>query len=172
MKPHGIDRAEVLSEQGVLGVASDLVSFDRHYSNVFESLLGGIVIVDNFDNAVKLSRKYRYCHRMVTLTGERVSNDGSLEGGSVRKQSTGNLLSYETQIAERTEKLKRLEKDLQQAEEEKAKLDAALEETRATNNKLSDNINLLNIEIATAKEKIETSNTLSNSDKKKYFGVV
>lgn len=171
MKPHGIDRAEVLSEQGVLGVASDLVSFDRHYSNVFESLLGGIVIVDNFDNAVKLSRKYRYCHRMVTLTGERVSNDGSLEGGSVRKQSTGNLLSYETQIAERTEKLKRLEKDLQQAEEEKAKLDAALEETRATNNKLSDNINLLNIEIATAKEKIETSNTLSNSDKKNILGL-
>ncbi len=171
MKPHGIDRAEVLSEQGVLGVASDLVSFDRHYSNVFESLLGGIVIVDNFDNAVKLSRKYRYCHRMVTLTGERGSNDGSLEGGSVRKQSTGNLLSYETQIAERTEKLKRLEKDLQQAEEEKAKLDAALEETRATNNKLSDNINLLNIEIATAKEKIETSNTLSNSDKKNILGL-
>lgn len=171
MKPHGIDRAEVLSEQGVLGVASDLVSFDRHYSNVFESLLGGIVIVDNFDNAVKLSRKYRYCHRMVTLTGERVSNDGSLEGGSVRKQSTGNLLSYETQIAERTERLKRLEKDLQQAEEEKAKLDAALEETRATNNKLSDNINLLNIEIATAKEKIETSNTLSNSDKKNILGL-
>lgn len=171
MKPHGIDRAEVLSEQGVLGVASDLVSFDKHYSNVFESLLGGIVIVDNFDNAVKLSRKYRYCHRMVTLTGERISNDGSLEGGSVRKQSTGNLLSYETQIAERTEKLKRLEKDLQQAEEEKAKLDAALEETRATNNKLSDNINLLNIEIATAKEKIETSNTLSNSDKKNILGL-
>ena len=171
MKPHGIDRAEVLSEQGVLGVASDLVSYDKHYSNVFESLLGGIVIVDSFDNAIKLSRKYRYTHRMVTLTGERISNDGSLEGGSVRKQSTGNLLSYETQIAERTEKLKLLEKELQQYEEEKAKLDAALTETRATFNKLSDNINLLNIEIATAKEKIETSNTLSNSDKKNILGL-
>ncbi len=99
-----------MSEQGVLGVASDLVTFDKHYSNVFESLLGGIVIVDNFDNAVKLSRKYRYSHRMVTLTGERISNDGSLEGGSARKQSTGNLLSYDTQISERTEKLKALEK--------------------------------------------------------------
>ena len=171
MKPHGIERAEVLSEQGVLGVASDLVGFDKHYSNVFESLLGGIVIVDNFDNAVKLSRKYRYTHRMVTLTGERISNDGSLEGGSVRKQSTGNLLSYETQITERTEKLKQLEKDLQQAEDEKAKLDSLLEESRATQNKLLDNINVLNIEIATVKEKIETSNTLSNSDKKNILGL-
>lgn len=171
MKPHGIERAEILSEQGVLGVASDLITFDKHYSNVFESLLGGIVIVDNFDNAVKLSRKYRYSHRMVTLTGERISNDGSLEGGSARKQSTGNLLSYDTQISERTEKLKALEKDLHQCEDDKSELDANLQETRAVYNKLLDNINVLNIEIATAKEKIETSNTLSNSDKKNILGL-
>ena len=166
MKPHGIDRADVLKEKGVLGVASELVSFDKHYSNVFESLLGGIVVVDTFDNAVAISRKYRYAHRMVTLTGERISNDGSMEGGSARKQSTANLLSYETQIAERALKLEELLKDLQQTEEEKRKLDALLEETRKTTNGVSDAVNALKIEIATAKEKIETSNTLSNSDKK------
>ncbi|MCM1534173.1 MAG: chromosome segregation protein SMC, partial [Corallococcus sp.] len=171
MKPHGIDRAEVLSENGVLGVASDLVSFDKHFSNVFESLLGGIVVVDNFDNAVAISRKYRYAHRMVTLTGERISNDGSLEGGSTRKQSTGNLLSYESQIAERTEKLHQLASELKLAEEEKNKIDKQLEETRATHAKVLDSINVLNIEIATAKEKIETSNTLSNSDKKSILGL-
>ena len=46
-----------------------------------------------------------------------------------------------------------------------------LEESRATQNKLLDNINVLNIEIATVKEKIETSNTLSNSDKKNILGL-
>ena len=166
MKPHGIERAEVLKEKGVLGIASELVSFDKHYSNVFESLLGGIVVVDTFDNAVSISRKYRYAHRMVTLTGERISNDGSMEGGSAKKQSTANLLSYETQIAERSEKLDELLKDVQQAEEEKGKLDALLDESRKTANGVSDALNTLKIEIATAKEKIETSNTLSNSDKK------
>ena len=166
MKPHGIDRADVLKEKGVLGIASELVSFDKHYSNVFESLLGGIVVVDTFDNAVAISRKYRYAHRMVTLTGERISNDGSMEGGSAKKQSTANLLSYESQIAERALKLEELLKDLQQTEEEKRKLDALLEETRTTCNGVSDTLNALRIEIATAKEKIETSNTLSNSDKK------
>lgn len=166
MKPHGIERAEVLKEKGVLGIASELVSFDKHYSNVFESLLGGIVVVDTFDNAISISRKYRYAHRMVTLTGERISNDGSLEGGSNRRQSTSNLLSYETQIAERTEKLAALLKDLQKTEEEKTKLDIQLDETRATANRLVENINALKVDIATAKERIETSNTLSNSDKK------
>ena len=166
MKPHGIDRADVLNEKGVLGIASELISFDKHYSNVFESLLGGIVVVDTFDNAVAISRKYRYAHRMVTLTGERISNDGSMEGGSAKKQSGTNLLSYETQISERSVKLDELLKDLQQTEEEKRKLDALLDETRTTSNNVTDALNALKIEIATAKEKIETSNTLSNSDKK------
>ena len=166
MKPHGIDRADVLKEKGVLGIASELISFDKHYSNVFDSLLGGIVVVDTFDNAIAISRKYRYAHRMVTLTGERISNDGSMEGGSARKQSTTNLLSYETQIAERSLKLEELLKDLQQTDEEKRKLDTLLDETRTTSNGVSDALNALKIEIATAKEKIETSNTLSNSDKK------
>jgi len=73
-----------------------------------ESLLGSTVIVDNYDNAVRISRKYRYAHRMVTLTGERINNDGSLEGGSAKSQkNVSNLLSYETQIAERVQKAKR-----------------------------------------------------------------
>ncbi len=165
MKPYGIDRAEVLNEKGVLGIASELISYDKHYSNVMESLLGGILVVDTFDNAVAISRKYRHAHRMVTLTGERVSSDGSYEGGSMRKQSAYNILSYETELETRTEKLKELLKDMQKTEEEKVKLDAQLEELRAQANKLGDGINALKVDIATAKERIESSNTLSNSDK-------
>ncbi len=166
MKPHGIDRPEVLKEKGVLGIAAELISFDKHYGNVVESLLGGVVVVDTFDNAISISRKYRYSHRMVTLTGERISNDGSLEGGSSRKQSGYGILSYETELAERNEKLATLLKELKNAEEVKSKFDAELAELRANANSLSDSLNKINVDIATAKEKIETSNTLSNSDKK------
>ena len=166
MKPHGIDRAEVLKEKGVLGIASELIAYDKHFSNVMDSLLGGIIIVDTFDNAVTISRKYRYTHRIVTLTGERISNDGSLEGGSVSKKATSNLLSYETQIAERNEKLKELVADLQKSQSDKKQLEEKLEAVRANYNRVLDNINSLNVEIATAKERIESSNVLSNADKK------
>ena len=172
MKPRGIDRAEVLREDGVLGVASDLVEYDRHYSNVMESLLGSTVIVDNYDNAVRISRKYRYAHRMVTLTGERINNDGSLEGGSAKSQkNVSNLLSYETQIAERTAKLDDIKRVMNEAESRKVTIDKNVNEARATYNRLLETINALNVEIATAKEKIETSNTLSNSDKKMILGL-
>ncbi len=170
MKPHGIDRAEVLKENGVLGVASDLVSFDAHYANVFESLLGGIVVVDTFDNAVAISKKYRYSHRIVTLTGERISNDGSLEGGSKRSVTTS-LLSYETELAERTQRLEKLLDELQEVDQRKQTCDKLLAEMRATSAALVEKINLLNVEIATAKEKIETSNVLTNSDKQNILGL-
>ncbi len=165
MKPHGIDRAEVLKESGVLGIASELVSFDRHYLNVFDSLLGGIIIVDTYDNAVKISKKYHYVHRIVTLTGERINNDGSLEGGSIKKQNNGGLLSYDSQISEREERLKTAKAELVEVEGRKIKLENSLKEARNSLQTLLDGINALNVEIVTAKEKIETSNTLSNSDK-------
>ena len=170
MKPHGIERADVLKEKGVLGIASELISYDKYYSNVFESLLGGIVIVDTFDNAVALSKKYRYVHRMVTLTGERISNDGSMEGGSSKKQATS-LLAQEGQIEERTEKLAELLRELQTAEGQKRALDKQLDDTRQAYATLLAKINDVSIEIATCREKIETSNTLSGADKRNILGL-
>lgn len=170
MKPHGIDRAEVLQDKGVLGIASELVSYDKHYMNVFESLLGGIIVVDTFDNAVAISKKYRYAHRIVTLTGERISNDGSLEGGSKRSATSG-LLSYETELAEHTRKLQKLSDELQKTENKKQALDKLVSEMRTTQLGVQEKINLLNVEIATAKEKIETSNVLNNTDKKNILGL-
>ncbi len=171
MKPHGIDRADVLKERGVLGIASELISYDRYYSNVFESLLGGIIIVDTFDNAVAISKKYRYSHRMVTLTGERIMNDGSMEGGSTNKKQTTNLLSYDTQIAERTKRLDDLLKELQLAEKQKKDLDDSLQLARSKQTEVTNAINQLNVDIATFREKIETSNTLSGADKKNILGL-
>lgn len=170
MKPHGIDRADVLKEKGVLGVAADLVQYDRHYDSVFQSILGGIVVVDTFDNAVAISKKYRYAHRMVTLTGERISNDGSLEGGSKRSTGSG-LLSYETEIAAHTRKLEELSRQLAEAEDQKATVDKLLAGQRQTLAAAEEKINLLNVEIATAKEKIETSGVLNNSDKQSILGL-
>ena len=170
MKPHGIDRADVLKEKGVLGIASELISYDKIYSNVFESLLGGIIIVDTFDNAVALSKKYRYVHRMVTLTGERINNDGSLEGGSSKKQATS-LLAQEGQIEERTQKLEQLKVELQNAEQNKQELDKQLANLRAEYNNLLAQINDVAVEIATCREKIETSNTLTGADKKNILGL-
>ncbi len=168
MKPRTIERPQVLNEQGVVGVAVDLVSFDAQYTSVFRSLLGSILVVDTFDNAVTISKKYGYIHRMVTLTGERIANDGSMEGGS-RKTGNGSLLSYDSQIRQRTEKLKQLEDKFAVALSDKNEAQRQLEENRRQLSDYVSALQQLDIEYATDREKIEKSNVLNNNDKQMYL---
>jgi len=79
----------LLKEQGVLGVALDLCSFDKSYFNVFSSLLANTAVVDTMDNAINLSKKYDYANRMVTLSGELINPGGSITGGSMSAKTSG-----------------------------------------------------------------------------------
>ncbi len=49
-------KKKILSENGILGVASDLIEYDTVYDNVIQSLLGRTVIVENIDIAILLSK--------------------------------------------------------------------------------------------------------------------
>ncbi|MCM1042935.1 MAG: AAA family ATPase, partial [Corallococcus sp.] len=164
MKPRSIERREVLLEDGVLGIAKDIVQFDSKYKTVFDSILGGIVVIDTYENAVRLAKKYGYVHRMVTLTGERISNDGSVEGGS-RKSATNNLLSYDNQLAERKAKLEKLLAALAESEKQLQSKQDKLDSERALLQKSTAELQNVSVAVATDKEKIETSNVLSNTDK-------
>ena len=102
--PVSAAKGGLLSEQGVeksdgyLGVASELIDYDKKYDNVIKGLLGRVVVVDNIDNAVKLSRKYSYKFRVVTLSGELLAPGGSMSGGS--KNNAGGLFARANEIVE------------------------------------------------------------------------
>lgn len=87
----------LLSTPGCYGVASDIVKYDKKYSNIVSGLLGSTVIVDNMDTAVDLARKSRYGFKIVTLDGDVISTQGSLTGGS-RKNEIGNLFSHDREL--------------------------------------------------------------------------
>ena len=95
------------NEAGLVGIASELVKFDKKFEAVIESLLGRTVIVETMDNAVALSKKYKYGFRVVTLDGDVVNPSGQMTGGSVQKKTTS-LLSRGREIKELEEKLKDL----------------------------------------------------------------
>jgi chromosome segregation protein len=169
MKPRTIERREILRENGVIGIAKDLVGFDARFAPVFQSLLGGIVIVDTFDNAIRLSKKYDYVHRMVTLTGERISSDGSIEGGSRNKSSS--LLSYDSEIEQKVTAMEQKRAELATLEQAYAGSESRLAELNAKYQQCQVDLNNINVAIATDKEKIESSNTLNNSDKQAILGL-
>ena len=77
----------VESEFGFVGIASRLVEYDPRYENIFLSLLGRTVIVEDMDCGIAMARKYRSAFRIVTLDGQVINRGGSMTGGSTSRSA-------------------------------------------------------------------------------------
>jgi len=106
---------QLLAENGVIGLASTLSSYEPTYATVFSHLLGNVFVVDNLPRAIELARKYRHAYRIVTLEGDLISPGGAMTGGSAGKQSTG-LLGRGRQIEELAENITNLRNQMQELE--------------------------------------------------------
>jgi len=73
--------------RGFLGVAADLVEYDKYFSPAVESLLGKIAIFDNIDNAFLSARENKYSFMIVTLDGDIIRTSGAVTGGSPEKHT-------------------------------------------------------------------------------------
>ncbi len=125
--PQEFKNPEALKEEGVIGMADDLVKIDKKYRNVAKAMLGRIVVIDNVDHAVKIARKFDYGIRMVTLEGELLVPGGAISGGAFKNNS--NLLGRRREMEE-------LEKKVKQYVIEIDKLLNDIEDTKRRRNKL------------------------------------
>lgn len=114
-------------EEGFLGLASDLISFDPKYTTIVSSLLGRIIIVDQMDNASRIAKNYGYRYKLVTLEGEVFNSGGSLSGGSTKNQKN-NLFSRARELKENEEKLKTLNSDYEITTQKLQELTVTLED--------------------------------------------
>lgn len=124
---------EISKMAGFVGVASNLISYDKKYSGVIASLLGRVVVVDNIDNAIAMSKKFGYKFKTVTLEGDVLNAGGSISGGSVNKQS--GFLSRAAEIKTLTSEISSLARNIKQLEEEAetVKADIELSENQLNN---------------------------------------
>lgn len=89
------DRA-VVDEDGVEGIASELVHCDDAYIEIVRNLLGSTVIVDDMSTANRIAKKYGYRFRIATLDGQLINSGGSYTGGS--KADKNKMISQKQQI--------------------------------------------------------------------------
>ncbi len=108
---------EVSRAQGFIGIASELIHYEKKYDGIFASLLGRVVVVDNIDNAIALSRRFGYRFKTVTLEGDVLNAGGSMSGGSVNKQS--GFLSRATEIKTLTSEISAMLRDVKKLQEER-----------------------------------------------------
>lgn len=107
-------------KDGIVGIASDLVSFDKKYEQVILNLLGRTLVVDNMQTAIRVAKENNYSFRIITVEGDVINPSGAITGGSVAKK-TVNILgrsreieSLEKEIVKIKEKINNLEKEEQE----------------------------------------------------------
>ena len=157
-KPQEFKNYKVLEEPGVIGLADSLVRCEDKYRPVAASLLGRIVIVDRFDHAASVNKKYGHTVRMVTLEGELFMPGGAISGGAYRNSS--NLLGRRREMAELTERVKDCEKEAQGHERaieeikaQRTQLRKELEENRQAQQNAFIRQNTVRMNIAQQQEK-------------------
>ena len=126
-------RGDVLREAGVereygyVGVASQLVQFDKRYTEIFNNLLGRTVVAEDMDCGIAIARKYSNRFRIVTLDGQVLNRGGSMTGGSVSRSA--GILSRANELKELTARrealTEKLDAALREADEAKRDLNAA-----------------------------------------------
>jgi chromosome segregation protein len=75
--------------EGVLGIASDLVTYDKRLEPVARLLLGRILVVEDLTAARRTRSTMSGSFQIVTQAGELVRSSGSVSGGSVSRDKVG-----------------------------------------------------------------------------------
>jgi len=114
------DERDLLSLNGCVGTAQELVKYDAIYHQVIANLLGRVLVVDSLENAFMIARKSGYKIKIVTLQGELLNPGGSITGGIDKKDSS--LLSRKRQLKEYEIQIKQLRMELDSLKEEGEKL--------------------------------------------------
>lgn len=86
IKPRGVDLDTlnvVRNMQGFISVLMDVVKCDSKYYNVVSNQVGNVLLVDNIDNANKISKVINQRYKIVTLDGDIVHIGGTMTGGSL-----------------------------------------------------------------------------------------
>ena len=121
----------VASSPGFLGMADELVSFDKRLEAIFKNLLATTAIFDTVEHARAAARQVRYQVRMVTLDGTELRTGGSYAGGANRQNNSifikSELEQLQKEIAEEEASLRSEEESLKILQDEKAVLTERLE---------------------------------------------
>lgn len=98
IKPRYIDEKNLDDNFGFVDIAANLLDCDAKYKNIVSNLLGRVMIVEDIDCAIGISKRYNNKYKIVTLDGQVMNPGGSMTGGS-RSRGAG-ILSRANMIDE------------------------------------------------------------------------
>lgn len=133
---------------GFISIAANLVKNDKLYDNIVNNQLGNVLVVDNIDHAVEISKKINYRYRIVTLDGELLHVGGSLTGGNIIQK---NVISEKYELEKNLKQLQANELKIKEIENNLNELDYNLKS-------FEDKLYLLNKDALLCQEELNNKN--------------
>ena len=81
--------------EGYKGVLADLVTTDKEYKNIIYNQLGLVIIADDLDTALRISKKIDRRYKVITLAGDVINVGGSMTGGANYKGRSAVMINQE-----------------------------------------------------------------------------
>lgn len=113
IKPRFIDERDLDDNFGFVDIASNLVECDSEYKDIVSNLLGRVMVVEDIDCAIGISKRYKNRYKIVTLDGQVMNPGGSMTGGS-RSKGAG-ILSRANLIEELKDDADKLRAEVEKA---------------------------------------------------------
>ena len=145
------------NNNGVLGIASDLIKYDKKYEGIILNLLGRTVIVQNMDIGIALAKENGYSFRIVTLDGDIITTTGAMSGGSVSKK-TVNILGRSKQIENLSKEIEQIKANQEKLKKEKEDILKSSETFLKTVQEMENSLQTIEIKYNVENEKINTVN--------------
>ena len=122
-------------EYGFVGLASDLITYDKKYQEIMVNLLGRTVVTEDMDTGIAIAGRHGHRFRIVTLDGQVLNAGGSMTGGSSQKSSgvltrANELARMQSQSTELERQLKTANDHLQDAARETAQAEAEMADSK------------------------------------------
>lgn len=154
-KIRGVEISETLRKlksPGVIGLAIDLVNFEKRFQKAFEFVFGNTLVVQDINVARKIGIGKV---RMVTLSGDIIEISGAMQGGHRTRSKGIGFNEKEVQ-----EEILRLEKEIADTEG----ILASLNDKRASNETLINNLRELKANLEGDIIKLEKTLRLDSED--------
>ena len=154
IKEYNNSNVKMSAYNGFIGMATDLVDFDKKYSKAINLSLSNTAIIDNIDNAIQISKQVKNGVKLVTLAGELISTNGSMTGGNAAHKSAG-LIGRAQKQENIKKEIERKQKELNNFNDKVGIIKKKIEEKNNEFNVIKTKKDELSIELATYTEKYE-----------------
>ena len=142
-----------------MGVLSDFVTYDSKYYNIVMNQLGNIIVANNINTAIAISKKINHRYRVISLDGELIHVGGVMSGGSIRNDNSFIKDKYE---------LERLISSIEPLSNNIKELELKIDGYDKDLNIIKDKVYNINIDLIKTKELLNNKNNEKDSFNRSY----